>query len=268
MRKTTIILGSVLLFSMAISSRADKLDDVINEGTLRCAIVLDFPPIGFRDSNNEPAGFDVDYCKDLAKVLGVEAEVVEVTWSERLPAIVNNRADVIFGSTSDTLERAQTVGFTVPYLVFLSQALVNKSANIKEWDDLADKKVGSAVSTFQEQAFLEIVKERGWDESNYTSFQSESEMILAVAQGKIDAALTTNTVVKPIIEQHTNLEPGPIMPIVPDLCAVGANRKDFGWLNYLNLFVNHQVRSGRYAELWTKYVGTKPPSLVIADVYR
>ena len=46
-------------------ARADKLDDIINDGLLRCAVVLDFPPIGYRDENNEPAGFDVEYCKDL-----------------------------------------------------------------------------------------------------------------------------------------------------------------------------------------------------------
>lgn len=53
-------------------ARADKLDDIINDGLVRCAVVLDFPPIGYRDENNEPAGFDVEYCKDLAAALEVD----------------------------------------------------------------------------------------------------------------------------------------------------------------------------------------------------
>ena len=40
-------------------AKADKLDDVINNGKLRCGVVLDFPPIGFRDADNNPVGFDV-----------------------------------------------------------------------------------------------------------------------------------------------------------------------------------------------------------------
>ncbi|MEE9479054.1 MAG: amino acid ABC transporter substrate-binding protein, partial [Kiloniellales bacterium] len=36
-------------------AQADKVDDVINAGKVRCAVVLDFPPIGYRDANNEPA---------------------------------------------------------------------------------------------------------------------------------------------------------------------------------------------------------------------
>ena len=86
---------------------ADKLDDVINNGVLRCAVVLDFPPIGYRDANNEPAGFDVEYCNDMAAALDVDAEVIPVTWAERLPAIVTNRADVSFSAAHLTLLSVQ-----------------------------------------------------------------------------------------------------------------------------------------------------------------
>ena len=57
----------------AQKAKADKLDDVIDAGVLRCGVVLDFPPIGYRDANNEPAGFDVEYCNDMAAALEVDA---------------------------------------------------------------------------------------------------------------------------------------------------------------------------------------------------
>ncbi len=82
----------------------------------RCAVTLDFRPMGFRDAEQDPAGFDVDYCADLAKVLGVEPEVVETPFPDRIPALVSGRADVIVASTSDTLERAKTVGPDHPLL--------------------------------------------------------------------------------------------------------------------------------------------------------
>ena len=36
-----------------------NVDDVINAGKVRCGVVLDFPPIGYRDQDNDPAGLDV-----------------------------------------------------------------------------------------------------------------------------------------------------------------------------------------------------------------
>jgi hydroxyproline transporter system substrate-binding protein len=42
-----------LVFSMAATPvLADKLDDIIASGVLRCAVTLDFPPMGSRDDNN------------------------------------------------------------------------------------------------------------------------------------------------------------------------------------------------------------------------
>ena len=69
---TAVAVAAVLASSFAVSVSADTLDDVVDRGTLRCGVVLDFPPIGYRDSNNEPAGFDVEYCADLAAALEVE----------------------------------------------------------------------------------------------------------------------------------------------------------------------------------------------------
>ncbi len=42
------------LFMDTGGAHADKLDDVVDAGTLRCGVVLDFPPIGYRDANNQP----------------------------------------------------------------------------------------------------------------------------------------------------------------------------------------------------------------------
>lgn len=33
--------------------------------------------MGFRDEKQNPVGFDVDYCNDIANAVGVEAEIVE-----------------------------------------------------------------------------------------------------------------------------------------------------------------------------------------------
>ena len=45
-------------------------------------------------------------------------------------------------------------------------------------------------------------------------------------------------------------------------------RQEYGLLNYLDLFVNQQVRSGRYQELFDKWVGGDAPDLTIAKAYR
>ncbi len=247
------------------SASADKVDDVIDAGKLRCGVVLDFPPIGYRDANNEPAGFDVEYCKDLAAALDVELELVPLTWADRLPVIVTNRADVVFGGTSDTLERAKTVGFTIPYAIYFAQAVVGAETGIETFEDMKGARVAAAVGTVPEQEFLKYAEEWGTVDL-YQGYQSENEVFLAVAQGKADAGITTNTAIKPITDQYDSVVAGPRMPWTTDYTSVVGPRKDVPWLNYLNLFITQQVRSGRYQELWGHFVGGQAPDLIIPGV--
>ena len=53
MKRGFLALAAAVAVFLALAStqdaRADKLYDIINDGVVRCAVVLDFPPIGYRD---------------------------------------------------------------------------------------------------------------------------------------------------------------------------------------------------------------------------
>ncbi|MFZ6047577.1 transporter substrate-binding domain-containing protein [Pseudomonas sp. CR3202] len=265
-----IALSAALSSTLAINAQADKLDDIIESGKLRCAVTLDFPPMGFRDGNNAPAGFDVDYCKDLAKTLGVEAEVVETPFPDRIPALVSGRADVIVASTSDTLERAKTVGLTIPYFAFQMVVLTRDNAGIKNYDELKGRSVGGPAGTYEAIALEKDVKQWGDNKGAFHAYQSLADAVLALSQGQIDATTVTSTVASSLIKsgKYKGLTIAGTAPYDIDYVSLGAKRSEYGLLNYLNLFVNHQVRSGRYQELFTQWVGGDAPVLTANGVYR
>ena len=248
--------------------QADKLDDIISSGTLRCAVVLDFPPMGSRDANNEPVGFDVDYCNDLAAALGVEAEIVETPFPDRIPALVSGRADIGVASTSDTLERAKTVGFSIPYFAFTNVVLTREDAGISDFDALEGRTVGSVAGTYEAIALEADVDE--WGDGSFRPYQSQADVFLALSQGQIDATIVTSTVASSIIEsgKFEGLTIAGEAPYDVDYVGLIALRNEYGLLNYLDLFVNQQVRTGRYAELYEKWVNDTAPDLVIEKVYR
>jgi polar amino acid transport system substrate-binding protein len=271
MKNQLISAAACALLSSALMSNAhaDKLDDIIGSGKLRCAVTLDFPPMGFRDEKNQPAGFDVDYCNDLAGVLGVKAEVVETPFPDRIPALVSDRADIIVASTSDTLERAKTVGMSMPYFAFQMVVLTRDDTGINGYADLKGRPVGNTSGTYEAIALEKDVK--GWGGGSFRAYQTQNDTILAVAQGHIDATVVTNTVAAATLKsgKYKGLKVAGDAPYVVDYVSLAAKRNEFGLLNYLNLFVNQQVRNGRYHELWAKWVGDEisPASLTVPGVY-
>ncbi|WP_369434172.1 transporter substrate-binding domain-containing protein [Psychromonas sp. MME1] len=257
-KKVSLVITSIAVIGSISAANADKLDDVINRGTLNCGVVLDFPPMGYTDKDNKPAGFDVDYCNDLAKAIGVKSNVINLTWGDRIPSLISAKTDVVVGSTSDTLERAKSVGFTYPYFVFKFQVLSKKGVKMISFDDLKDVKVGAALGTTYESEYFKYADSKGWGRDNYTSFKSENDAFLGLYQGKVDALISTNTNIatKLTSGQFDDFVAGPYVPNYDDVVGLIAKRNELAWINYLNLFLVHQIRDGRLNDLHMKHFGT------------
>ncbi|NNU80112.1 transporter substrate-binding domain-containing protein [Halovulum dunhuangense] len=267
---TKTLIGAAIAFAcLAGAAQADKLDDIIASGTLRCAVTLDFPPMGMRDENNNPIGFDVDYCNDLAAALGVDAEIVDTPFPERIPALMSGRVDVGVASTSDTLERAKTVGFSVPYYAFENSVVVAEGVEGDSWDDMRGKTIGATAGTYEAIWIEERIAE--WGEGTFRPYQTQADVFLALSQGQIDATVSTTEVANANVDSgnYPGISIIAKAPMVPDYVALFTMRNEYGLINYLNLFVNQQVRTGRYAELFAKWIGEgEPAQLTVPNAYR
>jgi polar amino acid transport system substrate-binding protein len=268
-KQITLVITSIAAIGTFSTASADQLDDVINRGTLNCGVVLDFPPMGYTDKDNKPAGFDVDYCHDLAKVLGVKSNVINLTWGDRIPSLISAKTDVVIGSTSDSLPRAKSVGFTYPYFVFKFQVVSKKGVKMASFDDLKNVKVGAALGTTYETEYFKYADAKGWGRDNYTSFKSENDAFLGLYQGKVDALISTNTNIATKLNsgQFDGFVAGPYVPNYDDVVGIIAKRNELAWINYLNLFLVHQIRDGRLNALHVKHFGT-PVSLDMVQSLR
>lgn len=266
--KISMAIATVAVAGLMTSASADKLDDIIKKNQLNCGVVLDFPPMGYFDKDNKPAGFDVDYCNDLAKALGVKSNVLNLTWADRIPSLVSGKTDVVIGSTSDTLERAKSAGFTTPYFVFKFQVISKKGTSINSFDDLKNVKVGAAIGTTYETEYLNYAKEKGWGKSNYTSFKSENDAYLGLYQGKVDAIISTNTNIATKLQtkEFKDYVAGPFVPNYDDVVGIITKRSEVAFINYLNLFLVHQIRDGKLEAAHKKHFGTSAPQALIQSL--
>ena len=197
------------------------------------------------------------------------AEVVETTFPERIPALMSGSVDVAVASTSDTLERAKTVGFTIPYYAFENAVVINEGADIADWEGMKGKTVGATAGTYEAIWLEGKVKE--WGEGEFRPYQNQADVFLALSQGQLDATVSTVEVAEANVKSGNfpGIKIVDKAPMVPDYVALITLREEYGLLNYMDLFINQQVRTGRYAELYKKWVGEgEPADLTIPGVYR
>src|SRR5947209_2397709 len=96
-------------------SSGGTLDRIIKEKKLRVTAEVTSPPFGILDRNNQPDGSEIETARQLAKDLGVEIELVQVTSPQRIPSLLAGRADVAISSLSLTFDRAPTGLFAPPH---------------------------------------------------------------------------------------------------------------------------------------------------------
>ena len=102
----------------------------------------EFPPMGFRDENNEIVGFDIDLAKAAAEKLGCEVEFQPIDWDTKELELENGNIDFIWNGLTITDERAQAMDFTKPYLKNKQIIIVKNGSDIQSKDDLKGKKIG------------------------------------------------------------------------------------------------------------------------------
>lgn len=270
MHKTLAVVGlaTAVAFGLAAEeAKADKLDDIIQSGELRCGAMLDFPPAGFRDANNEPAGFDVDYCNDMAAALGVKPVIVETPSPQRLPALVSGQVDINIGSVTATLERAKTVLFTNTYLIYKLIAVTKKDAGMTKWEDLKGKTVAVVRGTTPEIEYLKHCKT--WSEGcKHQSYSSNGDQLLAFQQGKAEVMIEADAFLIELMktDQGKNMAICCEVPDFTDWISIAVNRGEQGLRDWINLFIFYQVDTGRFDELYTKWFGREAPALKRDDV--
>lgn len=263
-----------LAFGMTVASQtalADQLDDILAEGEVRCGVMLDVPPVGMRDNDNKPIGFDVQFCEDMAEALGVKAVIVETPAPDRIPAILSGRVDVGVASATNSLERAKSVAFSIPYQIWnVSVAVREGDDSIKSYTDLAGKKVGTVRGTTPEVAFLkdlETWKDQG---TSHISYGSNAEQFLALQQGKVDGIVEAQAIFgeylkgagKGKIAICCDYESAP-----SDWTGLMVKRSEQGLLNWVNLFVWHQWKNGRTDELYRQWFGYPAPNMSYPGVH-
>lgn len=165
----------VLVCGLACAGQAGAQDS----STLRKIRETGIITIGFRDSSipfsyldrqQRPIGYSIDLChkivdalKERLKLPALELQFRPVTSANRIALVANGIVDIECGSTSNTLERQKSVGFSVTTFVALSSLMSKKPADIQSLQELRGQVVASTAGTTSIKALAELNRARGLD---------------------------------------------------------------------------------------------------------
>ncbi|MCV9938295.1 transporter substrate-binding domain-containing protein [Boseaceae bacterium BT-24-1] len=228
-------------------------------GKIRVALEYGRPPWGYKDTALKPTGSDYETAVLLAKDLGVELEIVEVTGPNRVPILVTNKADVVISTFSITPERRKVVAFSVPYASAIQYVAAPRSLELRQPKDLSGKRVGVTRGTTGDMALsklevsaIEIVR-----------FDDEATNMTAFASGQVDIVVQEPAVIKRVAEQNSKREIEQKFTIAEFDVGIGLRKNDAELTDYINSWVRANLANGRLNEIYKKFHGVELPQSIL-----
>lgn len=257
-RFLTALAAAAILAGSALSAAAGLLDDIRSRGTVRIGVSLGGEPIGFRDTANNPVGYDVDVATMIAEKLGVPVEFTDVSGDARISMLVSGQLDIVVANTSATLERAKSVNFTIPYNRAGLRVIVQADSGITTLEGLAGKKVVVGRGTTGESFIKKAVPTA---ELVYVD-QFAPDGVLQLQQKRADAAIEDSSLLDYLATKNPSLVT--IEGLYSnDPIGIAVAKGDPEFVRWLDMFVSDYIQSGAYEANYKKWWGetANPPKL-------
>lgn len=250
-RRITFAVGliALLLTALTIAAYADTLDDILTRGKLVVCTELGNVPWNYQDPNTgEITGFTTELVQMYADSIGVDLEVKSFDWAGVIPALLNDKADMIAAPLSRTMERSTKILYTEPYII-APGVVVARKGEFSSLDDLNKKGV---VLTTTSGSIHEEIGEKLFPNAEMKAVPTVADHNAALVAGRADAVLTGKFVAESTVEGNPGLEILPGFTFM-DSFACAVRFDSFRLWTSFNLFMRLIKLDGRYGNLYKKY---------------
>jgi polar amino acid transport system substrate-binding protein len=187
---------------------------LIFPGKLVICSDIPYPPQEFFDAQGNPTGSDIDVGAEIAKRLGLTMEVQNSVFDTIIAALTGGKCDIIMSAQNITADRVKQVDM-IPYFQAGQSFVVAKGnpKNIKVQNDLCGKTIGAESGTteadylngtgsYQGQGLSAACVKAGKAKINVKEYQKDSDALLALQAGQVDAYFADSPVAGYYTVQH------------------------------------------------------------------
>lgn len=254
--RVLLLLLSFLLMPALASSAPSAIRDlpqIIESGVLRVAMLkTDERPFFYHNKAGEFVGIDVELSAMIVNELGVKLELsrTPTTFDGVIEMVATGKVDLGMSYLSITSARAKKVFYTKPYALNYFAVAVNRVAEARahsrgDTDALLNQP--RARIGVQMDSTYEKFARRTFPRATLVSIYNAATNLEAVSRGEIDAAISANLSLLPLLQENPIFNyrlRAEIYQHEPDLMAPAVHPQSLHLLKWMNTFLELQELSG------------------------
>ena len=230
----------------------DSFEKVKAKGVFVLGLDDSFPPMGFRDKDNNIVGIDIDLAAEVCKRLGVKLKTQPISWDAKEQELNTGNIDCIWNGMSVDSARAAAMNLSDPYLKNRMIFTV-KDKELATLEALKDKKI--AVQNGSTAQKLLDASDVGKAAKEIVPFDDNQTALMDLEKGGVDAVFLDEIVAKYWIvtnkKDYVVLSEG----LSEEVYAVGFRKKDQALRDSVNAILNELKSNGRFAEISYQWFG-------------
>jgi polar amino acid transport system substrate-binding protein len=252
-----IVLAALTLAALHTTALAadDSLAKVKQKGKLVLGLDDAFPPMGFRNDDNQIVGYDIDLAKEVAKRLGVQLVPQPIDWNAKEQELNTGKIDCIWNGFTITDERKQAMAFTRPYLKNAQVVVVKKGSPYTTLASLEGKKVGLQAGSSAAGA-LEAAKEFRASLGEVIEFKDNLTALMDLEVRGVDAVVMDHILAQDNIKRSG--KPFVILSesLAPEVFGVGFRKNDLALRDAVQGALEAMAKDGTVAKLTKQWFGS------------
>ena len=160
-----------------------------------------YEPINYTDDEGNFVGFDTEFAQAVCDNLGVEAEFVEIEWSNKFLELQSGSIDCIWNGMTITDEAMENASVSSPY-VKNAQVIIAKTENgYTSTADLVDANIIAEAGSAGEKA---ILADENLSQAEFMPVIKQADALLEIKSGASDAAVLDITLAGAMVGEGTD----------------------------------------------------------------
>ena len=250
----TVALILMMLVCGFAHAEDTSLAYIQEKGTFILGLDDSFPPMGFRDEDNEIVGFDIDVAKVVAEKLGVEFIAQPIAWDAKELELNSKNIDCIWNGMSITPEREESMAMTFPYLNNQMIFYVKADSGIDNVEKLAGKSVAVQNGSYAEELlngeYADLAATFDGDLLGYDEYLTA---LMDLQQGGCDAVLVDLVVGEYKVQGMGATDLTAAFALADDNYGIGFRKEDTALRDKVQEILQELKADGTLAEICKKW---------------
>lgn len=258
-RSITLLLTVAAIAALVLSGCAgpsaggDKSwDKVKQKGEFILGLDDSFPPMGFRDENNEITGFDVDVAKEACSRLGITLKLQPIDWDAKEQELNTGNIDCIWNGFTMTDERKEKLSFTKPYMNNRQVLVTMSDSNYSTLSDLEGKKLALQAGSSAADALSSAGEFKG-KLKQVVELDNNVTALMDLEKGGVDVVLMDEVVARYYISMKDKNYKVLDEALAGEEYGIGFRKDDKGLMLKFQSTLEEMAKDGKLAEIAEKW---------------